>query len=96
MAYDVVVSPAVGGNFHSPIPDEFKNVLQTIFDDISNDPAVGRSPPCPPFVPHGLFVERWVDYKDRRHMLRVFYEVDNQREQIGVTHIAIQPRLIAT
>ena len=93
MAYEVVVGSSVGGNLHPPLPDEVKNALRSIFDDIANDPSTGRVPPCPPFVPHGLFVERWIDYKDRRHMLRVFYEVDIQREEVGVTHLAIQPRL---
>ncbi len=94
MAYEVVVSSSVHGNLHPPVPDEVKNALRSILDDIADNPSVGRVPPCPPFVPHGLFVERWVDYKDRRHTLRVFYEVDHEREQVGVVHISTQPRVV--
>ncbi len=92
MAYEVFVRTDAGEYLPSPLPDEFKIELRAILADIGNDPAIGRKPPCPPFAPHGKLVERWVDFNKSRHMLRVFYEVDVKREQVGVTHISVQPR----
>jgi hypothetical protein len=95
MPFEVIIDEQrARAHLHEDLPREFKDALREIFKDLSDDPIKKSAKPVgPPFVPHGRLVERWVDYKSSRHMLRVFFELDLTREQVGVTAITIHPAL---
>lgn len=89
--YEVIVSPLRMESLEG-LPEEFKQALRAAFAAIADDPlGNSRVPPCPPFVPHGRLHECRVDYDNKRHTMRIFFEVDDERRQCGVTHIGIQP-----
>ena len=94
MSFDVLIGRNAKKYLPENLPSEFKEAIRSVLRAISDAPLeVSRVPPCPPFVPHGRLTEKWVDFQSSRYMLRIFFEVDANRKQVGVTHISVQPQI---
>ena len=93
MAYTILVRPDARRYLPDIIPQEAKDAIAIAFDAIKRDPmGSSRVPACPPHVPHGRLHEFHVDINNRRHYFSIFFEIDEERKELGVTHISIQPR----
>ena len=93
MPYKIIVRPDARQHLPDVIPEEARDAIRNAFEQIKSDPmGVSRVPPCPPFVPHGRLHDFPVDVNDRRHYFRIFFEVDSHRNEVGITHIGVQPR----
>ena len=91
--YEVLIRPDAKDFLPSSLPPVFKMALRAAFDSLKENPvSASRSPPCPPFAPGGRLHEFHVDINDSRYYFRIFFEIDEERKAVGVTHLAIQPR----
>src|SRR5580704_3272516 len=93
MSYEVLWDDE-GSTQNLPIPltIEFYKAVQESLDAIADDPfTAGRPPRSPPFAPGGLM--RATEFIDpttgATRYLRIFYEVDRARHQVGVTRITL-------
>jgi hypothetical protein len=92
MAYDLVVNPDAYQHAQKPFPDELRAPLRDAFARIISNPrGVGRPPASPPHAPGGYVHEFHSDLDGGRYYFAIFYEIDEDKEKIGVTRMAIRP-----
>ena len=93
MSYEVVVRPDAKNYLPSDLPDEFLDAIESAFAAISDNPRkAGHHPSCPPHAYGGWLYITSVDMPERRYYIRLFFEIDEERKAVGITHLSMQPR----
>ena len=87
-----VHSPLSIGATESNLPQEVKLGIATQMESVAQDPfGVGRTPPCPPHSPIGLFHEFSVTHEKKVYKFWMRYLADEGRGQISVVEFNVLP-----